>query len=317
MIALRGPSQSADGCYSACRRGSSCRGQKHATARSGRCWAARRCDSGAFAQRASGFWPGGAGSRVCSGSYNNPLNKTDPLGLRSTDYDFATLDVDYLLDLTSGLPGWAQAEDPFGVLAADGFPFKMFNTWHRAVQLDLAGRVGGRIECFIRGAGANPDLRGSRGGYADVCTDRHIWEVKYFGETALDAALGRLARYQRNTSREPGRIVPPSIVKVGSTQLVAFSPAMGVRLYMPVHWFPVLERSPGRAQLLNQHVTAEQLLEAFVQAGTIPNWALDGGGDLPWEDIAAVGMMTLAGAAIVGMAVGCGLSLGLAPGCAA
>jgi hypothetical protein len=46
-----------------------------------------------FPQRASGFWPGGVGGRVCSGGYNNPLNKTDPLGLRATDCQFSAADL--------------------------------------------------------------------------------------------------------------------------------------------------------------------------------------------------------------------------------
>lgn len=70
------------------RRASTCRGRKHASARSGRCRAARRAHTDVFPQRASGFWPAGAGSRVCSGSYNNPLNKTDPLGLSPDDGPF-------------------------------------------------------------------------------------------------------------------------------------------------------------------------------------------------------------------------------------
>jgi hypothetical protein len=42
---------------------------------------------GVFPQRASGFRPAAAGSGVCSGGYNDPLNKTDPLGLRPDDTD--------------------------------------------------------------------------------------------------------------------------------------------------------------------------------------------------------------------------------------
>jgi hypothetical protein len=90
-----------------------------ASARSGRCRAAHRDDTGVFPQRASGFWPGGAVSGVCSGGYNNPLNKVDPLGLRPGDCQF---ELDLYDSSRSGLqgaqshfegmdvPGWAQGD---------------------------------------------------------------------------------------------------------------------------------------------------------------------------------------------------------------
>ena len=63
-------------------------GLKHASARATRCRVARRDDSGVVPQVTSGFWPAAARSGVGSVSYNDPLNKTDPLGLRPTEGEF-------------------------------------------------------------------------------------------------------------------------------------------------------------------------------------------------------------------------------------
>lgn len=56
-----------------------------ASARATRCRAVRRDDSGVVPQVTSGFWPAAARSGVGSSSYNDPLNKVDPLGLQPTD----------------------------------------------------------------------------------------------------------------------------------------------------------------------------------------------------------------------------------------
>lgn len=77
--------------FGARRRASSHPQPKHASARATRCRAACRHDSSVVAQVTSGFRPRVAHARVGSVSYNDPLNKTDPLGLRPCDMDF-TLD---------------------------------------------------------------------------------------------------------------------------------------------------------------------------------------------------------------------------------
>ena len=61
---------------------------KHASARPARCRAARRPRTAASRQVTSGFRPFAAQGRVDSVSYNNPINKQDPLGLRPCDKEF-------------------------------------------------------------------------------------------------------------------------------------------------------------------------------------------------------------------------------------
>jgi len=60
-------------------------GSEHASARPGRCRAPRRARAAASLQVTSGVWPFAAQGRVGSSSYNDPLNKIDPLGLRARD----------------------------------------------------------------------------------------------------------------------------------------------------------------------------------------------------------------------------------------
>lgn len=215
---------------------------------------------------------------------NNPLDQVDPLGLRPTDDDLslARPDIDALQQATGGLPGWAG--DPFG-LAAGVVPWlARFDPWHNAVRDDLPRLVGGFNEwnplCAIPGGGLNGGI-----GRADVCTATEVWEVKYFGEQGLQAAIDQLERYRPHDTagpdgrpRVPGHLVPPSIVSVAGMQVLSFSPAPGVRLYMPVPWFPVLARSPARAELFQESVTVEELLGALAEAGMVPDWVVNGGG---------------------------------------
>lgn len=68
---------------------------------------------------------------------NDPMNRADPLGLRPQDSDF-DLAQDDNRALPADLPDATGDQSEAGV----NFPFEMFNTWHTAVQLDLAARVG-------------------------------------------------------------------------------------------------------------------------------------------------------------------------------
>jgi RHS repeat-associated protein len=194
---------------------------------------------------------------------NNPVAYVDPLGLYPSDGD---IDGDLAEPDRSIL-------DDLNVVAAAGFPFWLFNPWHRAVQLDLAAQVGGQIECPIPGGGPNGGV-----GRADVCTAIELWEVKYFGPLGLQSALDQLARYRAVDPRAPGHIVPPSTLTAAGVELFAFSPAPGVRLYMPVPWIRVLERDPVRADQFKEAVSEEFIKQLLVDAGALPDWATDGGG---------------------------------------
>ena len=70
------------------RRPSSCSPSKHASARPSCLRHGRRSYAVVVPQVASGVRPFEAGCRVGSSSYNDPLNRVDPLGLRSTDAVF-------------------------------------------------------------------------------------------------------------------------------------------------------------------------------------------------------------------------------------
>ena len=70
------------------RRGQELSASKHASARSRTCRGGRRAPAGVSAQVTSGFRPAAAPGRGGSASYNDPLNKSDPLGLRPGEGDF-------------------------------------------------------------------------------------------------------------------------------------------------------------------------------------------------------------------------------------
>lgn len=69
-------------------RSSDCAGSKHASARRARCRAARRNHRDVFPQVTSGGSSFAAKIAVGYESYNDPLNKVDPLGLRPSDDTF-------------------------------------------------------------------------------------------------------------------------------------------------------------------------------------------------------------------------------------
>jgi len=64
-------------------------------------------------------------------------------------------------------------------------------------------------------------------------------------------------------------------------ELFAFSPAPGVRLYMPVPWIRVLERDPVRADQFKEAVSEEFVKQVLIDAGALP----DSGGGFHLPDI--------------------------------
>lgn len=202
---------------------------------------------------------GVAGTTTVANGYhyadNDPVNRSDPSGLRATDG---------YLDRLLAQPDVERLAE-FGLIQGAGFPFWLFNPWHRAVQLDLAARVGGRIECPIPGAGPHGGV-----GRADVCTATRLWEVKYFGPNALDTAREQLARYERFSNLTRGRIVASSTVAAAGVQLFAFSPEPGIRLYFPKTWTPAIQRDPVRLRELERAVDVRTLQELGIRSVTTP-----------------------------------------------
>ena len=172
---------------------------------------------------------------------NDPLNKTDPLGLRAEDHLVSMSDAEHgEVDIARGpiaTPPW----------------FAAFNVWHRATQLDLTLWVpGSGIECPVKGGGPNGGT-----GRIDVCLgNAEMWEVKYFGPASMIAADAQLRRYTlAGAPHARGHVVQPSVVIApDATPLFTFSPALGVRLYIPERYLfsPSLLNDPVRVKVLDE-----------------------------------------------------------------
>jgi hypothetical protein len=127
----------------------------------------------------------------------------------------------------------------------------------------------------------------------DVCTQSHVWEVKYFGPEGFLTAQAQLRRYRdaevRNQgfSRRLGFGVTPSVFPAKGRTIVAFSVAnTGVRLYMPLNWYGNLPNfDPVRARFLNENIKVQELagaIDAYLRThtGSTPfnPWAVIAGG---------------------------------------
>lgn len=95
------------------RRGQDLPGSKHASARSRTCQAPRRGRAGVSALVTSGFRPAAAGGRGGSASYNDPINRQDPTGLRPNDDAF---------DVATTVPPDPTCPDGQSVLSTPGSP---------------------------------------------------------------------------------------------------------------------------------------------------------------------------------------------------
>jgi RHS repeat-associated protein len=237
-------------------------------------------------------------------TFSNPTTKTDPTG------DIPSECVDKTLNCQvtggGGLTGSGgikisdnpnrddkgdpvtDPEPPDAVTDAPGiagFPFWLFNPWHRAVQLAVAEQVGGQIECGVAGGGPNGGL-----GRADVCrysggVTMKLWEVKYFGPNGLISARDQLKRYldapgctevircQRGQAVEPG----------WAGDVFYFSPEPGVVLYVPKMWVPAVLRDEKREHVLMKSVPDMSDKLAFLKRAGIKV----GGGGTDWGPVVA------------------------------
>jgi RHS repeat-associated protein len=226
--------------------------------------------------------PGVAGTTTLTNRYhyadNNPITRIDPTGKSTLSDDQLDQDderSDYLgIQLDAGGAG--------GVAAAAAFPFEMFNVWHRATQLHLQAAVGGERECRIPEGGIANKLNGKKfDGFADVCKDNFLWEVKYYGIAGTINAQQQLARYLKTNSKKYklGWFVPAATINTADGFLLTWSvgnmartgPAGkvsqfdGIRHYMPTKFLRRLVSDKDRRERFAEVFTSHEFRKVMYE----------------------------------------------------
>ena len=213
-------------------------------------------------------------------SDNDPVGRSDPTGMQSTDAIFAS----YLDD--------GRSNDFYD----------QFKPWHRSAQVALCAlisrcvpidyRDGGSLEVPITEGGRKqkPGFEGQDFGFyngqADVADfydngdglhdPHHVWEVKYFSVNGIRYGLDQLNNYVRyNPYRaneiERGGLRAPTLTRTGKDWVFAFSVRdSGLRLYFPLKWIGILDGRDNRRSIFDQNVSKADMDVAFSEAGQKP-----------------------------------------------